>query len=620
MYLIKKTILKIKRFLRQKTIDLIFSLFIKSKRFSFRLINFLIKRSTLASLLFYKSSKTDSVRTYLRRDYNLEDFFKFATESKVRYVILRWFEKLPEVDRGEDIDILVHSDDLHLIEPFFTKYPLMGNQKFDIYPSSFDYNKNYNNVSYYPEKIAKIVLDDTEILNSIYRVPAHKTYIKSFCFHILFHKAERSSFTLNGISEEFVPEHNYPKILNQICKEEFRSLKDIFEYLRINNFLPSIDTMKKYAGILKSKALIELIREYEKEFYRSDNLVGDCAMLVIRSELANQKELLDHLDLQLKSSGYEVIETLDDVPDHFKSSARGNNWDKGPYPISGGFPSKLMIVYNNKPKYFVNEDGFLQDRNIKILKESIRRITANILPYSKQFNGLHTTDNIYETIEYARYVSESFQNKVSRLIKKSEDNSSIVNRFNVKKSLTAFGRRADVYKIEYNQGYALLKIFKSTYQAHFRNELNFYKIANENGLQVPKLLEAGDNYFITEFVEGRRINFNLTDLFSKGLILQKEYDNFIRSCHKLNLFNSDFIFANNILLANGKIIFYDFEFMQKYVESSVTPYEILGIPETVRHQYMLPLAYRENLVKYKIFRFLMGALKFFKLNHTNSLS
>ena len=88
----------------------------------------------------------------------------------------------------------------------------------------------------------------------------------------------------------------------------------------------------------------------------------------------------------------------------------------------------------------------------------------------------------------------------------------------------------------------------------------------------------------------------------------------------MNLFNSDFIFANNILLANGKIIFYDFEFMQKYVESSVTPYEILGIPETIRHQYMLPLAYRENLVKYKIFRFLMGALKFFKLNHTNSLS
>ena len=596
--------------MRLQTIDRLLKFSIKFMRFLGRAFNFLIKRNRLSSSLIYDNIKTESVRVFLKRNVKLDDFFKYATENNIRYVVLRWFERLPDVEPDEDIDILVHSDDISLIMPFFTIFPLMGHQKFDIYPSGYDFKMNFNNLSYFPSNLAEKILDSRVIVNRIYQTPDHTNHLLSLLFHVLFHKAERSSFLLDKISLKIKPEHDYPAILARISGRKFGSLRDIFEFLRTNNFLPSIDSMKKYAGLLKSDGLTELICEYERSFYSSKEIQGDCVMFVVRDQLMQHETLLSDLEHGLRSYGYEILLTVDNIPNQFKFLARGNNWGQGPYPISGGTPSKLIIGYNNKPKYFYNEDGFLQDSHIKSVKNFVRKITETKLPYWRQFNGLHTTDNTYETIEYASYHSDDLHDEIVKLITDSESNFKRLRKFKIEEPLTAFGRRADVYRILHDGDAAVLKVFKPEFSDHFRNEVEFYQKANENALPVPKLIEVGDNYLITEFIDGESLKYNLSDLLFKSSKLFEAYEGFVYKCFQINYFNADFVFANNIVKSDGSVIFYDFEFMQKYKESSLAPYEHKGIPYDHRHHYMIPLAYRENLLKSKMFRLYMLALRF----------
>jgi hypothetical protein len=54
----------------------------------------------------------EATRRHLRAGISLEQFFDELNRRGVRYAVLRWFETLPDVDPGEDIDILVADEDL----------------------------------------------------------------------------------------------------------------------------------------------------------------------------------------------------------------------------------------------------------------------------------------------------------------------------------------------------------------------------------------------------------------------------------------------------------------------------------------------------------------------------
>lgn len=49
-------------------------------------------------------------RRRLPADWDVDDFINWANANEIRYVVLRWFETLPDLRDGEDIDILVADD------------------------------------------------------------------------------------------------------------------------------------------------------------------------------------------------------------------------------------------------------------------------------------------------------------------------------------------------------------------------------------------------------------------------------------------------------------------------------------------------------------------------------
>jgi hypothetical protein len=52
------------------------------------------------------------VRTFIQSSLSVEEFFERLNGFSSEYVVLRWFDDLPHVGRGEDTDILVSHESL----------------------------------------------------------------------------------------------------------------------------------------------------------------------------------------------------------------------------------------------------------------------------------------------------------------------------------------------------------------------------------------------------------------------------------------------------------------------------------------------------------------------------
>ena len=62
--------------------------------------------------------RRDKPRRHLRHGLPVDEFFDQLNRLGVRYAVLRWFDTLPAVEPGEDIDVLVADEDVHLLRPF----------------------------------------------------------------------------------------------------------------------------------------------------------------------------------------------------------------------------------------------------------------------------------------------------------------------------------------------------------------------------------------------------------------------------------------------------------------------------------------------------------------------
>ena|SRR5687767_15246933 len=55
----------------------------------------------------------------------LDRFFTRLNAAGCRYVVLRWFERLPQVETGEDIDLLVRDEDVASLKALLRRESLL---------------------------------------------------------------------------------------------------------------------------------------------------------------------------------------------------------------------------------------------------------------------------------------------------------------------------------------------------------------------------------------------------------------------------------------------------------------------------------------------------------------
>ena len=200
----------------------------------------LMKR--IKQTLFYR-------RRRIPPNMSVTDFIQKLHECRCRYVILRWFDELPDVRPGDDLDILVHDRDVELIDSLLIK----GTKGIacDVYSVSGLPGFNYYGVPYYPPAKAADILQRSVINEIGVRIPSEEDHFYSLAFHAVYHKGKESGLPVSFVQPAAVnePKRDFTKILTQLGKELVLDVKinaeSLSELLNEKGWNPSAEMLKK---------------------------------------------------------------------------------------------------------------------------------------------------------------------------------------------------------------------------------------------------------------------------------------------------------------------------------------------------------------------------------------
>ncbi|MGB5850305.1 MAG: hypothetical protein WBH40_17580, partial [Ignavibacteriaceae bacterium] len=131
--------------------------------------------------------------------------------------------------------------------------------------------------------------------------------------------------------------------------------------------------------------------------------------------------------------------------------------------------------------------------------------------------------------------------------------------------------------ISFKGGKAIKKTFKPNCELFLSNEIEAYTIFKDLS-EVPQLLETGENYIITSYIEGSKPLGNRIDIRTLKKCL-----NLLRKIYDRGYSLLDFKPSNFLIDKNKKLNIIDFEFLHKY--SNDIPflecYDLVGAPDNI---------------------------------------
>lgn len=435
-------------------------------------------------------------RRYLRAGITLEGFFDELNRRGVRYAVLRWFDTLPEVADGEDIDLLIEDGALEDIGAMLVSARIPPRrQKFDVYTVSGLPGSDFRGVPYFSAALANAVLDRAVLLGGRYRVPGPQDHFDSMAYHAVYHKGERSGLAPTAGAAPGSAgdaEHDYPEVLARLAGNLGLSvpitMADLDGYLRNAGLRPPLDTLDKLAT---SNPWLQ--RRIEADYGPADAGLPGLGVFVLRQRAAH---LLDRLRQELLREGLEPLETVRLDPDtaaRVSAAVRGGNWGSGPFPVAGGPPVAYVVAYDLRAAVGGTAAG--EDR-VTAAKLAIRRRLLTGTPAGARFNPLHSSDDPRQALDYLSVLDDP--DLLARCRQRIAGiRAAMVFPYPLVELLPSHRRRAVTAVVDHPEfGESVCKLFYPSAARFLAREVRArtdFAVLPE----VPALLESGDNWILS---------------------------------------------------------------------------------------------------------------------------
>lgn len=332
----------------------------------------------------------------------LPGMFRAFDEHSVRYAVLRWFERLPEIEPDEDVDMLVADDSLATVLDILQSEP--GIQPTDVYSESGLARSAYCGTPYYPPQVAKRILAGAIRHNDVCYVPAPRDYFHSLAYHAVYHKGLKSNLSRGELkfADRVKSEHDFAGILSDMAKRLWIdvevSLQGLHAYLQKTGWGPSPEMLDRLARAGKSNAWLKHLAAEVSPHVHDQGL----AVFVLREETV-ARGLTNRIVSMVRDCGFDVLATRMLSPEEIEFAAartRGGNWEAGkPYELTGGRPAACVVAYDHAPirPSWRQRRRFPKRTNARIFaKEKIRDAIIAELPPGERFNALHSSDHAAE--------------------------------------------------------------------------------------------------------------------------------------------------------------------------------------------------------------------------------
>lgn len=161
-------------------------------------------------------------RRYIPPELGIEPFFHALRDRGTRYVLLRWFDRLPEIRPGSDVDLLIHDDDVDTISDLFT-HEIRGIpcDLFSVSGLPGTAYRGYHGIPYLPPDKAAGVVARSRMFKNLYRIPSPEDHFLSLAYHAVYQKGLKSGLPTSNacLQPEPSPRHDYAGDLAKLALE-----------------------------------------------------------------------------------------------------------------------------------------------------------------------------------------------------------------------------------------------------------------------------------------------------------------------------------------------------------------------------------------------------------------
>ncbi|MBV9527500.1 MAG: serine/threonine protein kinase [Sphingomonas sp.] len=523
------------------------------------------RAKSIAKRLIRSPART---RRYLPQGVSVDEFLTKLTEVGANYAVLRWFESLPAVDAGEDIDLLVSDEDLSILETMLSPYPLFpATQPVDLYSISGMRGTDYRGVPYFPKKLSLRILENAILIHGKYRVPAPRDHFQSLAFHAVYHKGEASGLPLSRTEGATVTnaDHDYLATLKRVRRQAGEradlTLQGLDRYLARKGLRPAGDLLERYQT--RNAWLRGKLRGERRDIGAAAGLIA----FVVRDRAL---PYADEAAAMIDRHGFEVLHVIsltEDEKARVGARVRGGNWGRGPFPESGGEPAAIILACDFRYRPVTAEDGQVVNDNATLTKYAIRDLIHSRVPRSERFNPMHSTDNGWQSLECLEALDRpGLIAEVTKEVAAIERKLQLP--WPVVRELSVSGRRARVLLVDHPvHGEVVAKVFRPGASRFFDRELQARQ--ELSGLPcVPELIDHGDNWLLTPYYSNTGAHV-LRPLPNCGQV-QLTFDAmaaltpFVRALRERNYFLLDLATHNLITDPDAGLLMLDFEFLQRY--------------------------------------------------------
>jgi hypothetical protein len=190
-----------------------------------------------------------SPRHYLPAGRSLDSLFAELLEDQIHCTVLRWFDDLPAVAPGEDIDMLVADADLRRLTRRLD--PVSGATPFDIYTVSGLLGTSFKHAPYFPSRLAESILANRRLIKGLFPAPSMQDHFDSLAYHAVYHKGLASGLPADGQGrgEPMRADHDYRAVLSRLNDalglDAEITLQGLDTYLAERGYRPPADVLAK---------------------------------------------------------------------------------------------------------------------------------------------------------------------------------------------------------------------------------------------------------------------------------------------------------------------------------------------------------------------------------------
>ncbi|WP_146010654.1 serine/threonine protein kinase [Halomonas heilongjiangensis] len=514
-------------------------------------------------------------RRFIDHSLGVTGFLKVLKENDVNYVVLRWFEELPEVSPGEDIDILVADEDAERMTSYVGVDEKRQDIPCDIYSVSGLPGTSSHGMAYYPVASARQILNNAIWWSDLVRAPAPDEHFLSMCYHAVYHKGYMSGLPSSDheLNKKVISprDHDYAGVIERLYENSsFRfdgfemTLEGIDGVLEKMGWRPATDTLEKISQ--KNQWVRDALLSTSTEL--PAYLKGLTVFLVREKGV----DYLSRIKEKLFVIGFDHIlegEICADRVHTIAENIRGGNWGKGPWAVSGGLPVYYFVTIDVKPIVpsgeTIQEHVGLDNDRIPLAKRTIRAVYNNDRAPEERCNIIHSTDHAAQALEYLELINPDCISYVQEEARRKHI--AFLTPYEVIEDLSKHARRAKVELISFHGMKAICKTFKEGRERYLQREVTARDIGRGVN-EISSILEVGDNYIVIEFCGGSidRVS-KLRPLFHKNNYLPiwaiQKMKNIIVHYRSRGYEYVDFN-PHNVLFDSEKgLKAIDFEFLQK---------------------------------------------------------